>query len=211
MGKNQIVSQADALKGREEAICLDGIHAVNGSDYLAGVSNGLSEAYFALGCFWGAERLFWQQQGVVSTAVGYAGGYTPNPSYDEVCTGLTAHAEAVRVIYDPTVITYQALLTCFFEQHDPTQGMRQGGDVGSQYRSMIFTLSREQAALAEQAQRSYQQALNSKGLAKAISTEIVEFDKFYYAESEHQQYLHKNPNGYCGLGGLGVCLPPWLQ
>ncbi|WP_432459263.1 MULTISPECIES: peptide-methionine (S)-S-oxide reductase MsrA [unclassified Agarivorans] len=211
MGKNQIVSQADALKGREEAICLDGIHAVNGSDYLAGVSNGLSEAYFALGCFWGAERLFWQQQGVVSTAVGYAGGYTPNPSYDEVCTGLTAHAEAVRVIYDPTVITYQALLTCFFEQHDPTQGMRQGGDVGSQYRSMIFTLSREQAALAEQAQRSYQQALNSEGLAKAISTEIVEFDKFYYAESEHQQYLHKNPNGYCGLGGLGVCLPPWLQ
>ncbi|WP_432463085.1 peptide-methionine (S)-S-oxide reductase MsrA [Agarivorans sp. QJM3NY_33] len=211
MGKNQIVSQADALKGREEAICLDGIHAVNGSDYLAGVSNGLSEAYFALGCFWGAERLFWQQQGVVSTAVGYAGGYTPNPSYDEVCTGLTAHAEAVRVIYDPTVITYQALLTCFFEQHDPTQGMRQGGDVGSQYRSMIFTLSREQAALAEQAQRSYQLALNSEGLAKAISTEIVEFDKFYYAESEHQQYLHKNPNGYCGLGGLGVCLPPWLR
>ncbi|GAB1620790.1 peptide-methionine (S)-S-oxide reductase MsrA [Agarivorans albus] len=211
MSKTTLVSQADALPGRLEAIELDGIHAVNGSNYLEQASAEQETAYFGLGCFWGAERLFWQQQGVITTAVGYAGGFTPNPNYDEVCTGLTGHAEVVKVIYDPSVISYQQLLTCFFEQHDPTQGMRQGGDVGTQYRSMIFATSSKQLELAKQAQQAYQKALQGEGLAHAISTEIVSFDTFYYAELYHQQYLHKNPNGYCGLGGLGVCLPPWLQ
>ncbi|MDO6765404.1 peptide-methionine (S)-S-oxide reductase MsrA [Agarivorans sp. 1_MG-2023] len=210
MSKTDMVSEQDALVGRDTAIILDGVHAVNGSNYLQAAA-GLTTAYFGLGCFWGAERLFWQQNGVVSTAVGYAGGYTANPSYEEVCTGLTGHTEAVKVVYDPSVISYQQLLACFFEQHDPTQGMRQGGDVGTQYRSMIFASNREQASLAMQAQQAYQKALQGEGLARAISTEIVDFEVFYYAELNHQQYLHKNPNGYCGLGGLGVCLPPWLQ
>ncbi|MGY5453389.1 peptide-methionine (S)-S-oxide reductase MsrA [Agarivorans sp. MS3-6] len=210
MSKTDMVSEQDALVGRKTAITLDGIHAVNGSDYLQPAA-GLSVGYFGLGCFWGGERLFWQQNGVVSTAVGYAGGYTENPSYDEVCTGLTGHTEVVKVIYDPKVLSYQTLLACFFEQHDPTQGMRQGADVGSQYRSMIFATNSEQAGLAQQAQHAYQQALQGEGLDRAISTEIVEFTIFYYAELYHQQYLHKNPNGYCGIGGLGVCLPPWLQ
>ncbi len=206
-----MVSPQEALAGREQAIELDGVHAVNGSNYLQQPAPGMEIAYFALGCYWGAERLFWQQSGVITTAVGFAGGYTPNPSYQEVCTGLTGHAETVKVVYDPSVISYQQLLVCFFEQHDPTQGMRQGGDVGTQYRSVIFALNPQQASLAKQAQVAYQQALQGEGLAKAISTEVIDFDVFYYAELDHQQYLHKNPEGYCGLGGLGVCLPPWLQ
>nr|WP_055731879.1 peptide-methionine (S)-S-oxide reductase MsrA [Agarivorans gilvus] len=206
-----MVSPQEALAGREQAIELDGVHAVNGSNYLQAPAAGMEIAYFALGCYWGAERLFWQQEGVITTAVGFAGGYTPNPTYEEVCTGLTGHAETVKVVYDPSVISYRQLLACFFEQHDPTQGMRQGGDIGTQYRSVIFAVDEQQASIAKQAQLAYQEALKGEGLAKAISTEIVDFDVFYYAELDHQQYLHKNPDGYCGLGGLGVCLPPWLQ
>jgi peptide-methionine (S)-S-oxide reductase len=158
---------------------------------------------FGLGCFWGAERKFWQIPGVVTTAVGYAGGHTPNATYEEVCSGRTGHTEVVRVIYDPNKVSYQALLKAFFESHDPTQGMRQGNDVGTQYRSAIYYTTDAQKQAAEQGQRSYQEAL-SKAHRAAITTEVREAPEFYYAEEYHQQYLAKNPNGYCGLGGCGV-------
>ena len=163
-----------------------------------------------MGCFWGAERLFWQIEGVVSTSVGYAGGYTPNPTYEEVCTGKTGHTEVVRVVFDDRVISLEHLLAAFWEKHDPTQGMRQGNDLGTQYRSAIYTYSQEQQDAAERSKVQYQQALQ-EDQRSAITTEIEPAGPYYFAETYHQQYLAKNPNGYCGLGGTGVCFPPSLQ
>ena len=167
-------------------------------------------AYFAMGCFWGVERLFWQQPGVVVTAAGYQGGYTPNPSYQEVCTGQTGHAESVLVVFDPAQISYADLLKLFWEQHDPAQGMRQGGDIGTQYRSVLFTTSAQQQAAAEASLQAFSSAMQQAGDARAITTQVLPAPTFYYAESYHQQYLARNPDGYCGLGGIGVCLPPSL-
>jgi peptide-methionine (S)-S-oxide reductase len=178
-------------------------HFVNGRPLQPPFPVHLEQAVFALGCFWGAERCFWQLRGVFTTAVGYAGGITPNPSYEEVCSGLTGHTEVVLVVFDPGVITYDELLAVFFESHDPTQGMRQGNDVGTQYRSAIYTFSPEQQAAALAAEASYSEGLAAAGLG-AITTEIASAGEFYYAEHYHQQYLAKVPNGYCGLGGTGV-------
>lgn len=172
------------------------------------VPDNMDVALFAMGCFWGVERLFWQQEGVYSTAAGYTGGFTPNPTYREVCSGLTDHAEAVRIVYDPAVISYDHLLQLFWENHDPAQGMRQGNDLGTQYRSAIYTLTAEQMTLAKASLARFQQAMLASGNARTISTEIVQAGSFYYAEDEHQQYLHKNHGGYCGLAGIGLCLPP---
>ena len=165
--------------------------------------DGMQLALFGLGCFWGAERKFWQIDGVYSTAVGYAGGYTPNPTYEEVCTGLTGHNEVVRVVFDPKILGYDELLKVFWESHNPTQGMRQGNDIGTQYRSGIYTYGDEQRMLAEKSRSAYQQALTRTGMG-VITTEIIGAPEFYYAEDYHQQYLAKNPNGYCGIGGCGV-------
>jgi peptide-methionine (S)-S-oxide reductase len=178
-------------------------HDVNGHPLKAPFPQGMQQAMFGMGCFWGAERKFWQAPGVYSTAVGYAGGYTPNPTYQEVCTGLTGHNEVVLVVYDPQVTSYAALLTIFWESHNPTQGMRQGNDVGTQYRSAIYVYSSEQSQAALASRAAYQARLAAKGLG-AITTEIIEAPDFYYAEEYHQQYLAKNPRGYCGLGGTGV-------
>ena len=167
---------------------------------------GMQQAVFGMGCFWGAERRFWELEGVFTTAVGYAAGHTPNPTYDEVCTGMTGHNEVVLVVFDPTQIGYEQLLKVFWESHDPTQGMRQGNDVGTQYRSGIYVFSDDQRSAAQASLARYQAALADKGMP-AISTEILDANPFYYAESYHQQYLAKNPNGYCGLGGTGICLP----
>jgi peptide-methionine (S)-S-oxide reductase len=172
------------------------------------VPEGMATAIFGMGCFWGVERLFWQQPGIYSTAAGYSGGYTPNPTYREVCSGQTGHAEVVRVVFDPQVISYRKLLQVFWENHDPAQGMRQGGDIGTQYRSAIYYLDAEQQAEAEQSLQAFQQAMDKAGDQRTITTEIAPALPFYYAEDDHQQYLHKNPGGYCGLGGIGVCLPP---
>lgn len=177
---------------------------------LTGLEPGQGEAFFALGCFWGAERAFWSTPGIYSTAVGYAGGYTPNPTYREVCTGLTGHAETVRVVFDPRQTSYQNLLRIFFESHDPTQGMRQGADIGTQYRSIIFVTPGQEPA-AKAVLSGYQDRLRAAGYG-AITTEIVPVGSFYYAETEHQQYLAKNPHGYCGLSGTGVACPSsWLS
>jgi peptide-methionine (S)-S-oxide reductase len=170
---------------------------------------GLETALFGLGCFWGAERVFWQANGVYTTAVGYAGGYTPNPTYEEVCTGLTGHNEVVRVVFDPAVVFYESLLKVFWEAHDPTQGMRQGNDVGTQYRSGIYTYTEAQGRAAIASRDAYQKVLSSAGYG-AITTEIEEAPEFYYAEDYHQQYLAKNPGGYCGLGGIGISCPVGL-
>jgi peptide-methionine (S)-S-oxide reductase len=192
-----------ALPGRSTPLAVPETHFVNGHRIVPPFPAGLREAMFALGCFWGAEKLFWQLPGVYSTAVGYAGGFTPNPTYQEVCSGDTGHAEVVRVIYDPRVISYQELLKAFWESHDPTQGMRQGNDVGTQYRSAIYTFDKEQRAAAEESKRLYQARLTAAGLG-TISTEILDAPQFFYAEDYHQQYLAKNPDGYCGIGGCGV-------
>ena len=192
-----------ALPGRSTPLRVPETHFVNGHRVVPPFPAGLREAMFALGCFWGAERLFWQLPGVYSTAVGYAGGFTPNPTYQEVCSGETGHAEVVRVIYDPSAISYQELLKVFWESHDPTQGMRQGNDFGTQYRSAIFTFDKEQRAAAEESKRLYQARLTAAGLG-TITTEILDAPQFYYAEDYHQQYLAKNPDGYCGIGGCGV-------
>jgi peptide-methionine (S)-S-oxide reductase len=196
-------AREDALPGRNAAVQVPTTHFVNGHRTTAPFPAGLRDAYFALGCFWGAERIFWQLPGVYSTAVGYAGGFTPNPSYEEVCTGRTGHTEIVRVIYDPQKVDYEDLLKVFWESHDPTQGMRQGNDVGTQYRSAIYTTDQEQAEAAEASKRSYQAQLTAAGRG-TITTEILQAPQFYYAEDYHQQYLAKNPNGYCGIGGCGV-------
>ena len=201
--KTTIPAETDALPGRSTPIPLSGKHFVNGSNIKQPAAGGLEEAVFGLGCFWGAERKFWQIPGVVTSAVGYAGGYTPNATYEEVCSGRTGHTEVVRVIYDPNKVSYETLLKAFWESHDPTQGMRQGGDVGTQYRSAIYTTTDAQQKAAEASKRSYQDAL-TKAHRATITTEIKDAPEFYYAEEYHQQYLAKNPNGYCGLGGCGV-------
>ena len=192
-----------ALPGRSTPLRVPETHFVNGHRSVPPFPAGLREAVFGLGCFWGAEKVFWQLPGVYSTAVGYAGGFTPNPTYQEVCTGDTGHAEVVRVIYDPQKISYQDLLRTFWESHDPTQGMRQGNDFGTQYRSVIYTSDKEQREAAEESKRIYQARLNAAGRG-TITTEILDAPQFYYAEDYHQQYLAKNPDGYCGIGGCGV-------
>jgi peptide-methionine (S)-S-oxide reductase len=198
---------AQALPGRSTAQIVSERHAVNGHRIQPPFPAGLQQAVFGLGCFWGAERLFWRLPGVYSTAVGYAGGYTPNPSYEEVCSGLTGHTEVVLVVFDPAACTYEALLKAFWEAHDPTQGMRQGGDVGTQNRSVVHARDAAQLAAAEASLDRYQAALTAAGRGR-ITTEIVEAPTFYYAEDYHQQYLHKNPDGYCGLAGCGIRYTP---
>ncbi|CNG30042.1 peptide-methionine (S)-S-oxide reductase MsrA [Yersinia frederiksenii] len=205
--KSAIIDAANALPGRLTPMPVATLHVVNGHS-MTHVPDGMEVAIFAMGCFWGVERLFWQQPGVYSTAAGYSGGYTPNPTYHEVCSGRTAHAEVVRVVFDPTIISYQQLLQIFWENHDPAQGMRQGGDVGTQYRSAIYVLTPEQEAQAQESNAQFQQAMAQAGDHRSITTEITAALPFYYAEDDHQQYLYKNPHGYCGLGGIGVCMPP---
>lgn len=197
---------AQALPGRTTPLPVPERHFVNGNRLAPPFPDGLVLALFGLGCFWGAERKFWQLPGVYSTAVGYAGGYTPNPTYEEVCSGQTGHNEVVRVVYEPEQVTYAQLLTVFWEAHDPTQGMRQGNDVGTQYRSGIYTYGPEQRAAAIASRETYNAALASAGYPP-ITTEVVDAPEFYYAEDYHQQYLAKNPRGYCGLGGTGVACP----
>lgn len=195
-----------ALPGRTQSLDVPATHFVNGAPLKPPFPAGLEEAVFGLGCFWGAERKFWNTPGVYSTSAGYAGGYTPNPTYEEVCSGRTGHTEVVRVIFDPAKVSYGALLKVFFESHDPTQGMRQGGDIGTQYRSAIYTTSAAQKEQAQQAIAAYGEKLRAAGFG-AITTEVRDAPDFYYAEDYHQQYLAKNPNGYCGLGGTGVACP----
>ncbi len=196
----------EALPGRKEPIAVPAKHFVNGHPLLPPFPDGLERAVFGMGWFWGAERAFWQLPGVYTTAVGYAGGFTPNPTYREVCTGRTGHAETVRVVFDPARLRYEDLLRVFWESHDPTQGMRQGNDVGTQYRSAIFVRSEAQRRAAEASRDAYARALGERGLGP-ITTEIPDAAPFYYAEEVHQQYLAKNPEGYCGLGGTGVACP----
>ena len=202
----EIPNPGDALPGRSDPMPVGEKHFVNGHRIKPPFLDNMQQAVFGMGCFWGAERRFWQQDGVYVTAVGYTAGHTPNPTYDEVCTGMTGHNEVVLVVFDPAKISYEQLLTLFWESHDPTQGMRQGNDVGTQYRSGIYVFSGEQRHAAEASQKRYQRALATKGLP-AITTEIIDAPPFYYAEIYHQQYLAKNPNGYCGLGGTGIYLP----
>jgi peptide-methionine (S)-S-oxide reductase len=199
-------SQAEALPGRAARMPVPDAHFVNGHRLQPPFPAGLETAMFGLGCFWGAEKKFWQVPGVYSTAVGYAAGVTPNPTYREVCTGMTGHNEAVLVVFDPKVVSYETLLRVFWESHDPTQGMRQGNDVGTQYRSGIYFASDAQRAAAEASRDMYQKELAREGYGK-ITTEILPAPDFYYAEEYHQQYLAKNPHGYCGLGGTGVTCP----
>jgi peptide-methionine (S)-S-oxide reductase len=200
------VAPEAALPGRASAIPTADVSFVNGRPLKGPYPDGMQIADFAMGCFWGVERKFWQLPGVWVTAVGYVGGYTPNPTYHEVCTGRTGHTEAVRVVFDPKVISYDALLKAFWEGHDPTQGMRQGNDVGTQYRSGIYTTSPAQADAAERSRGAYQGALTAAGRGR-ITTEIAPAGEFYFAEDYHQQYLAKNPDGYCGIGGTGVVCP----
>ncbi|EKX59584.1 Peptide methionine sulfoxide reductase MsrA [Rhodobacter sp. AKP1] len=205
--KSEMVSAAEALPGRPEPIPTAETHFLSGLPLKSPVPAGMAEAVFGMGCFWGVERKFWQvPEGVWLTMVGYAGGYTPNPTYEEVCSGRTGHTEAVRVIYDPSVISYAMLLKLFWENHDPTQGMRQGNDSGTQYRSAIYTYGPEQAEAARASAIAYQGALSAAGRGR-ITTEILPAPPFYFAEAYHQQYLAKNPAGYCGVGGTGVSCP----
>jgi peptide-methionine (S)-S-oxide reductase len=204
--KMEMVSPADALPGRDTPIPTAQTHFVNGRDLHGPVPAGMAQAMFGMGCFWGVERIFWQLNGVYVTMVGYAGGYTPNPTYQETCTQLTGHNEVVRVIYDPAVISYDQLLAVFWENHDPTQGMRQGNDVGSTYRSGIYTYDEDQASAARASKTAYEARLRAAGFG-AITTEIIPAPVFYYGEAYHQQYLAKNPDGYCGIQGTGVTCP----
>ncbi len=204
--KSRMPRPEEALPGRQVALRVGDAHFVNGNRITAPFPDGMKTAMFGMGCFWGAERKFWQTPGVYSTAVGYAAGYTPNPTYEEVCSGLTGHNEVVLVVYDPTQVTYEKLLSVFWESHDPTQGMRQGNDAGTQYRSGIYTFDPDQASAAEASKAAYQERLTAAGHS-AITTEILSAPTFYYAEDYHQQYLGKNPGGYCGLGGTGVSCP----
>jgi len=200
----------EALPGRTTPMPVPERHFVNGNPLQAPFPAGMQQALFGLGCFWGAERCFWQIEGVYSTAVGYAAGITPNPTYEEVCTGLTGHNEVVLVVFDPNIISYEGILKAFWESHDPTQGMRQGNDVGTQYRSGIYTYSSSQQEIAVASRRAYQAQLDKAGYGP-ITTEILPVSEFYYAEDYHQQYLAKNPAGYCGLGGTGVSCPTGLE
>ncbi|MGD0082572.1 MAG: peptide-methionine (S)-S-oxide reductase MsrA [Acidimicrobiales bacterium] len=204
--KYEMVPSDDALGGRSTPIPASGTHTVLGHPIAPPFPESMQTAVFGLGCFWGAERKFWQADGVYTTAVGYAGGYTPNPTYEEVCTGRTGHAEVVLVVFDPAVTSYEEMLRIFWEGHDPTQGMRQGNDTGTQYRSAIYTSSDAQLAAAKESRDRFQAALKAVGHGE-ITTEIAEAGPFYYAEDYHQQYLAKNPGGYCGLSGTGVACP----
>lgn len=204
--KLDIPTPQEALAGRSEPMPVPDKHYVNGNPLKPPYPDGLEMAMFGMGCFWGAERKFWQLDGVYTTAVGYAAGSTPNPTYQEVCSGRTGHNEVVRVVFDPKVISYEALLKVFWENHNPTQGMRQGNDVGTQYRSGIYVYSQSHKQQAEASRDAYQQALSKAGYPD-ITTEIIDAPEFYYAESYHQQYLAKNPGGYCGLGGTSVACP----
>jgi len=204
--KLRVPSPAEALPGRSERMPVPARHFVNGARLEPPFPAGMARAVFGMGCFWGAERKFWQLDGVYTTAVGYAGGHTPNPTYREVCSGQTGHTEAVLVVYDPAVVTYERLLQVFWESHDPTQGMRQGNDVGTQYRSALYWYDDAQRRAAEASRAAYQDRLAAAGYG-AITTEIGEAPEFFYAEEYHQQYLAKNPGGYCGLGGTGVTCP----
>lgn len=206
MGKTRMPTAAEALPGRSERMPVPDAHYVNGHPIAPPFPAGLERALFGMGCFWGAERKFWELRGVYTTAVGYAAGLTPNPTYREVCTGLTGHAEVVLVVFDPAQVSYEDLLKVFWENHDPTQGMRQGNDVGTQYRSGIYCSDAAQQQAAEASRDAYQRALAGARLG-SITTEIVPAPVFYYAEDYHQQYLAKNPAGYCGLGGTGVSCP----
>jgi peptide-methionine (S)-S-oxide reductase len=204
--KLQMPDPEQALPGRDEAMPVTNRHFVNDHPIQPPFPQGMEQAIFGLGCFWGAERKFWQLPGVYTTAVGYSGGITPNPTYREVCSGMTGHNEVVLVVYDPRLIQYQDLLKVFWESHDPTQGMRQGNDIGTQYRSGIYTFTPQQQQAARESMQRYQQALleNGRGM---ITTEIRDAGPFYYAEDYHQQYLAKAPDGYCGLGGMGITYP----
>ena len=207
--KTTLPTPEQALPGRQERMPVPKTHFVNGAPLEPPFPAGTELALFGLGCFWGAERKFWQTPGVFSTSVGYAGGLTPNPTYKEVCSGRTGHTEVVRVVFDPRKVGYAELLKVFWEAHDPTQGMRQGNDVGTQYRSAIYTYGDEQARAAAASKRAYQQALSASGHGE-VTTEIEAAPEFYYAEDYHQQYLAKNPGGYCGIGGTGVACPVGL-
>jgi len=202
----ELPTPEQALPGRDEPMAVTGRHAVTGHGLAPPFPEGTAMALFGMGCFWGAERRFWELDGVYTTAVGYAGGHTPNPTYQEVCTGMTGHNEVVRVVFDPRRIPYEALLRTFWESHDPTQGMRQGNDVGTQYRSGIYTYGEQQRAAALASREVFQRALHTAGRG-TITTEIRDAPEFYYAEDYHQQYLAKNPGGYCGLGGCAVAYP----
>lgn len=204
--KLKMPTKEEALPGRSSRMRVPAQHFVNQNPILAPFPPGLQQAMFGLGCFWGAERLFWQLEGVFATAVGYAAGFTPNPTYEEVCSGRTGHNEVVLVVFDPKLISYEQLLKAFWEAHDPTEGMRQGNDAGTQYRSGIYCFSAEQQAQAEASRAVYQKLISQKGFYQ-ITTEILPAPEFYYAEAYHQQYLAKNPDGYCGLGGTGVSCP----
>jgi peptide-methionine (S)-S-oxide reductase len=207
--KLRIPSLEEALPGRSARMPVPRRHAVNGAPLEPPFPEGLERAVFGMGCFWGAERKFWEADGVYTTAVGYAGGHTPNPTYEEVCSGRTGHAEVVLFVFDPRRTSYDAMLRIFWESHDPTQGMQQGNDVGTQYRSLILCTTPEQRERAERSRAMFQQALASSGYGE-ITTQIADGDEFFYAEPYHQQYLAKNPNGYCGLGGTGVSCPVGL-
>ncbi|TVP69199.1 MAG: peptide-methionine (S)-S-oxide reductase MsrA [Rhodobacteraceae bacterium] len=204
--KTRMIPEAEALPGRPSPIATAQTHAISGRPLQAPLPEGMEEAMFGMGCFWGVERIFWRVPGVWLSMVGYAGGFTPNPTYEEVCTGKTGHNEVVRVIFDPAQISYEALLQVFWENHDPTQGMRQGNDRGTQYRSGIYCCGPAQRDAAQASRVAYEGRLQSAGYG-VITTEIIEAPVFYFAESYHQQYLHKNPQGYCGIGGTGVSCP----
>lgn len=204
--KTEIVAAEDALPGRSAALPVPETHAVNGNRLIPPFPEGIATAVFGMGCFWGAERVFWETEGVYSTAVGYAGGFTENPTYEETCTGLTGHTEVVLVKYDPALVSYEQLLRVFWEAHDPTQGMRQGNDVGTQYRSAVYTVDDAQAVVAERSAQLYADALAAAGRGP-ITTEIAPLTQFYYAEDYHQQYLATVPDGYCGIAGTGVSCP----
>ena len=208
--KTTLPSRDEALPGRSEPLPVPEKHFVNGNPVEGPFAPGMERAVFGLGCFWGAERRFWETDGVFTTAAGYAGGLTPNPTYEEVCSGLTGHTEVVLVVFDPERVSYEQLLAVFWEAHDPTQGMRQGNDVGTQYRSAIYTENAAQARTAEESLRAYQGELDKAGYGR-ITTEIAPLARFYYAEDYHQQSLAKNPGGYCGIGGTGVSCPTGLR
>ncbi|GKX63217.1 Peptide methionine sulfoxide reductase MsrA [Pragia fontium] len=203
----EFISPEKTLPGRDEAMKVAPEHLVLHSS-MTSIPPNMATAIFAMGCFWGVERLFWQQSGIFSTAVGYSGGFTPNPTYREVCSGQTGHAEAVKVVFDPTLISYPSLLKLFWENHDPAQGMRQGNDIGSQYRSAIYATTPEQLQQALDSKADFEAAMTNANDKRPVTTEIALAKPFYFAEDEHQQYLAKHPNGYCNLGGIGICLPP---
>ncbi|AFZ02135.1 peptide-methionine (S)-S-oxide reductase MsrA [Calothrix sp. PCC 6303] len=207
--KPTLPNREEALPGRAQAMPVPEKHFVNGNPLKPPYPDGMEVAMFGMGCFWGAERKFWQLNGVFSTSVGYAAGYTPNPNYKEVCSGMTGHNEVVRVVFNPKIISYAEILKTFWENHNPTQGMRQGNDTGTQYRSGIYTYSAEQKKLADASREAYQEALKQSGYGD-ITTEIIDAPEYYFAEDYHQQYLAKNPGGYCGLGGTNVSCPVGL-